>query len=47
MDPNYLLADMLKDSQFHQSLHAWGLKNQNMPLMHVDIHGKLNRDNNC
>lgn len=27
LDPNYLLDDMLMDSPFHQSLHAWALKN--------------------
>lgn len=43
MDPNYLLEDMLSDSQFHQSLHFWALKHEKMPILHVDIHGKLNR----
>lgn len=47
MDPNYLLPNMLSDSQFHQSLHKWALKNENIPILHVDIHGKLNRENNC
>lgn len=38
-----MLEDMFKDSQFHQSLHAWGLRHPNRPILHVDIHGKLNR----
>ena len=46
-DPNYLLEEMFPHSQFHLSLHAWALKNEGFPLMHVDVHGKLNRKTNC
>lgn len=47
LDPNYLLEEMLAGSPFHQSLHFWALKHQKAPILHVDVHGKLNRENNC
>jgi hypothetical protein len=47
MDPNYLLKSMWADSPFHQSLHFWALKHSKVPILHVDVHGKLNRKNNC
>jgi hypothetical protein len=28
-------------------LHAWALKHEKVPILHVDIHGKLNRKNDC
>jgi hypothetical protein len=46
-DPNYLLPQMLSGSHFHQSLHAWGLKHEKTPILHVDVHGKLNCKNSC
>lgn len=47
MDPNYLLKQHFSKSPFHQSLHHWALKSQGRPLLHVDIHGKLDRQNDC
>ena len=47
IDPNYLLEKHFKYSPFHQALHQWALINQGYPLFHVDIHGKMNRPNNC
>ncbi len=47
MDPNYLLKQHFPKSPFHQSLHHWVLKSQGRPLLHVDIHGKLDRQNDC
>lgn len=47
MDPNYLLPKMFEKNPFHRSLHYWALKNQGKPILHVDIHGKMNRKNNC
>ena len=38
---------MFKKNPFHQSLHYWALKNQGKEILHVDIHGKMNRKNNC
>ena len=38
---------MWGDSPFHQSLHFWALKHSKVPILHVDVHGKLNRKNNC
>ena len=34
-------------SPFHQALHFWGIISQGTPLLHVDLHGKGDRDNNC
>lgn len=38
---------MLDQSQFHLSLHAWAQKHKEKPILHVDVHGKLNREHNC
>ena len=43
LDPNYLLKDRVSESPFHRMLHAWALGNQGKPLMHIDIHGKMDR----
>lgn len=43
MDPNYLLKGAEHRSQFHRVLHAWQLQNPDTPLLHVDIHGKMDR----
>jgi hypothetical protein len=43
LDPNYLLAGGVAESPFHRMLHAWALGNQGKPLMHIDIHGKMDR----
>ena len=47
IDPNYLLESMFPDHQFHLSLHAWAMKHGNVPILHIDIHGKLNRKKDC
>jgi hypothetical protein len=43
LDPNYLLLKHFSESPFHQSLHYWAMANQEIPLFHVDIHGKMDR----
>lgn len=47
IDPNYLLEEMFSTSQFHLCLHAWALRNEGLPILHVDVHGKLNRKDDC
>jgi len=42
-DPNYLLFGRESRSPFHRMLHAWILNNPGVPLLHVDIHGKMDR----
>ncbi len=34
---------MFEKNPFHQSLHHWATINKNKPLLHVDVHGKMNR----
>ncbi len=46
LDPNYMQDSKKPFSPFHQSLHALQMKNKDLPLMHVDIHGKVNRKTN-
>lgn len=43
-DPNYLLEEMFEKSQFHLALHAWAEKNKELPLLHIDIHGKSDQE---
>lgn len=43
IDPNYLLKGNEGRSPFHRVLHAWQLANLGLPLLHVDIHGKMDR----
>ncbi len=43
LDPNYLIAENIHESPFHQVLHKFIDMNQGLPLMHVDIHGKMDR----
>ena len=43
LDPNYLLSGKEAESPFHRMLHAWALGNAGNPLMHIDIHGKMDR----
>ena len=45
-DPNYLLKHNLAQSPFHRVLHAWSAANIGTPLMHIDIHGKMDRKDN-
>ncbi len=33
----------MHQSPFHRVLHAWALQNEGIPLLHVDIHGKMDR----
>lgn len=47
IDPNYMLEKHFPVHPFHQSLHNWANKNQGLPILHVDIHGKTNRHNCC
>ena len=42
-DPNYLLKGREAESPFHRMLHAWALKHPGIPLLHIDIHGKMDR----
>jgi hypothetical protein len=34
-------------SPFHHCLHNWATKGLGKPLLHVDIHGKMDRKNDC
>ena len=34
-------------SPFHQTLHEFQAANPNIPLFHIDLHGKDNRPTNC
>ena len=47
VDPNYLMKKHFVNSPFHQALHYWAIMNKELPLLHVDIHGKMDRENNC
>ena len=38
---------MFPDSKFHCGLHKWIQANQGKPLFHIDVHGKINRKENC
>jgi len=43
LDANYLLSGKEAESPFHRMVHAWALGNAAKPLMHIDIHGKMDR----
>ena len=43
IDPNYMMKQQFADSPFHQALQCWALLNQEQPILHVDIHGKMDR----
>jgi hypothetical protein len=43
IDPNYLLKQHFRDHPFHQALHNWAYLNSELPLLHIDIHGKMDR----
>jgi len=47
LDPNYLMKKHFELSPFHNCLHNWASKGLGKPLMHVDIHGKMDRQHNC
>lgn len=40
------MADRVSESPFHKVLHAWASANAGRPLLHVDIHGKMDRKDN-
>jgi len=40
LDPNYLIQSQFKHSAFHRSLHLFMQRNEGLPLLHLDIHGK-------
>ena len=46
-DPNYMLESHFKSSPFHQCLHHWAASNPELPLLHIDLHGKLNQPKDC
>lgn len=41
MDPNYLTASQFRSSPWHRALHRWALGAPGVPLLHVDLHGKV------
>ena len=43
LDPNYLQLMNIGKSPFHQVLHRFQMENTDKPLLHVDIHGKMDR----
>jgi hypothetical protein len=46
LDPNYLAESQFEHSSFHQCLHKFIQENKDLPLLHIDIHGKKDRKNN-
>ncbi|KAG2374735.1 hypothetical protein C9374_010479 [Naegleria lovaniensis] len=46
MDPNYLLPHQYCESPFHLFLHKFKNLYKGIPMLHVDIHGKVNRRDN-
>jgi len=43
LDPNYLhFGEQFDASPWHRALHCWLSKNPELPLFHVDVHGKVN-----
>ncbi len=46
LDPNYLKSESLANSDFHCALHHFARKFKRKPLLHIDIHGKVNRKGN-
>ena len=46
-DPNFMLEEYFPESPFHQALHYWARASREQPLLHVDIHGKADRENDC
>lgn len=43
LDPNYLQTPNLNESPFHQILHKFCVINKDLPIFHVDVHGKMDR----
>lgn len=48
LDPNYLWKVQFSQSYFHRFIHIWANVNlnSNLPLWHIDIHGKKDRPKN-
>lgn len=46
LDPNYLRRKHFASSPFHCALHAFTQKFENKPVLHIDLHGKVNRRGN-
>jgi len=45
LDPNKLSQQNLEKSPFHLAIHYFceHFRSQNVPIMHIDLHGKLDR----
>jgi len=45
MDPNFLSLEKMETSPFHQAIHRFieEHKDSKVPLLHIDIHGKMDR----
>ena len=48
LDPNYLIEPDFAASPWHSTLKAWkaAFAETNIPLLHIDLHGKLDRKEN-
>eukprot|EP01064_Diplonema_japonicum_P039013 TRINITY_DN966_c3_g1_i1.p1 TRINITY_DN966_c3_g1~~TRINITY_DN966_c3_g1_i1.p1 ORF type:complete len:399 (+),score=56.48 TRINITY_DN966_c3_g1_i1:69-1199(+) len=48
LDPNYLTASDFKKSPWHKALLKWkdAFQRTNLPILHIDIHGKMDRKDN-
>ncbi|KAF0984302.1 hypothetical protein FDP41_007479 [Naegleria fowleri] len=46
IDPNYLMPEQYSLSPFHLFLHKFKKLYNGIPMLHVDIHGKVNRRDN-
>ena len=42
-----MLEEHFGESPFHQALHYWARASRDQPLLHVDIHGKTDREKDC
>ncbi len=43
LDPNYLLQSQFASSPWHQALLGWQHLHSGQPLLHIDVHGKVDR----
>jgi hypothetical protein len=46
LDPNYLMVKHFKKSPFHCGLHRFWKDYKGLPLLHIDVHGKMDRKDN-
>lgn len=46
LDPNYLTSKHFASSAFHCALHRFVSTFPDQPLLHVDLHGKVDRKDN-